>query len=413
MITPAYSITATERVLPRLALDFTTGVLDPRVTIARALNTATRVNSSGFIETVNADIPRFDYDPVTLQPRGLLVEEQRTNLLTYSDQFNDVSWVKNNSTVTANATTSPDGTANADKLNETAVTSFFNVSRTPTLAISTTHTLSCYMKAAERTFGVLNIFTGAASCWTWYNLSTGVVSTLGAGATATITPAGNGWYRCTLTIATAATGSPNIAIFPAVSNGVLSYAGAAGSGIFLYGAQLEVGNFATSYIPTTTTSLTRNADQVTMTGTNFSSWYNNSQGTLVVGGDVLQAPTGVVHFASLFFDYSNFMRIRCNASSTPDGNIFTAGSSVMGLTSGNISSNTLFKAALAYAANNSNFGLNGTNAITDTTVTLPTPNLLAIGALDAFASGVMSGHIAFIDYYPQRLINAEIAAFSK
>jgi hypothetical protein len=85
----------------------------------------------------------------------------------------------------------------------------------------------------------------------------------------------------------------------------------------------------------------------------------------------------------------------------------------MELTSGNISSNTPFKVALAYAANNGNFGLNGTHAITDTSVTLPTPTLLAIGALDAFASGVMSGHIAFIDYYPQRIINPEIAAFSK
>jgi hypothetical protein len=69
MITPAYSPTATERVLPRMALDFTTGVLDSRVTITRALNTATRVNSSGFVEIVNANLPRFDYDPATLAPR--------------------------------------------------------------------------------------------------------------------------------------------------------------------------------------------------------------------------------------------------------------------------------------------------------------------------------------------------------
>ena len=87
MITPAYAPTATERVLPRMALDFTTGVLDSRVTVARSLNTATRVNSSGLIEIVNANLPRFDYDPVTLAAKGLLIEELRTNLLVYSEQL--------------------------------------------------------------------------------------------------------------------------------------------------------------------------------------------------------------------------------------------------------------------------------------------------------------------------------------
>ena len=87
MITPAYSPTATERVLPRMALDFTTGVLDPRVTVTRALNTATRVNSSGLVEIVNANLPRFDYDPVTLAPKGLLIEEARTNLFFQSQAF--------------------------------------------------------------------------------------------------------------------------------------------------------------------------------------------------------------------------------------------------------------------------------------------------------------------------------------
>lgn len=69
MITASFPLTATERVLPRLALDFTTGVLDPRVSVTRALNTATAVNSSGFIAVVNADLPRFDYDPVNLSAK--------------------------------------------------------------------------------------------------------------------------------------------------------------------------------------------------------------------------------------------------------------------------------------------------------------------------------------------------------
>ena len=76
-------------ITPSFALNFTTGVLDSRVTLTRALNTATRVNSSGVIETVNANLPRFDYDPVTLVPKGLLIEEQRTNLGVYSGTGRD------------------------------------------------------------------------------------------------------------------------------------------------------------------------------------------------------------------------------------------------------------------------------------------------------------------------------------
>ena len=169
------------------------------------------------------------------------------NLLTFTQEFDNAAWVKANATVTANSTTAPDGTLTADKLVETTTTAEFILTRTPTLSPSTTYTFSCYMKAAERTFGVLNIYTGAASCWTWFNLSTGAVSTLGAGATATITAVGNGWYRCTLTIATAASGTPNVAIFPAATNGVTFYAGTAGNGIFIWGAQLEQASAATTY----------------------------------------------------------------------------------------------------------------------------------------------------------------------
>lgn len=122
MITPAYAPTATERVFPRLALDFTTGVLDPRVTVTRALNTATRINSSGLIEVVNADLPQFDYDPVTLAPKGLLIEETRANLLLHSSGANESAWTKDAAgtgvapVVTPNFAVAPDGTTTADRV---------------------------------------------------------------------------------------------------------------------------------------------------------------------------------------------------------------------------------------------------------------------------------------------------------
>lgn len=87
MSIPSFAPTATERVLPKLALDFTTASLDPWITFTRAGSTATRVNASGHIEPVSADIPRFDYDPITLACKGLLIGEARSNNLISSINF--------------------------------------------------------------------------------------------------------------------------------------------------------------------------------------------------------------------------------------------------------------------------------------------------------------------------------------
>jgi hypothetical protein len=186
----------------------------------------------------------FDYAGGSIDNETTLV---RKNILTWTEQFDNVTWQKQNCNILANSAVAPDGTSTADKIQETAVTAPFSVGVAPTMAFNTIHTFSVYMKAAERSFGVLNIYTGAASCWTWYNLANGTVGTVGAGATASIVNVGNGWFRCILTIATAASGSPNVAIWPATANNILSYAGTANSGILIWGAQLEVGRLASAY----------------------------------------------------------------------------------------------------------------------------------------------------------------------
>ena len=153
MITPSFGLTATERVLPSMALDFTTASLDSRVTFTRSGNTATVVNSSGLIATINANLPRFDFDPVTLACKGLLIEEARTNLLTYSNDFSNAIWNKNSSSITSNVITSPDGTVNASKLVEAAATAEHTVNRSTPVAIvaGSSNTLSVFAKKGERT----------------------------------------------------------------------------------------------------------------------------------------------------------------------------------------------------------------------------------------------------------------------
>ena len=190
-------------------------------------------------ETTSAAVygPRFDYDPVTKVSRGLLIEEQRTNLVLYSDQFDNAAWTKTRCSVTANNATSPEGVANADKLVEDGTAASTHPVSQAVTVTAAAQTASCYLKAAERTWAQINL-TGTANAFANFNLATGAIGTIGAAATATITAIANGWYRCTITSTTAA-GANTFAIYPATGDNVISYNGDGVSGLYVYGAQLE------------------------------------------------------------------------------------------------------------------------------------------------------------------------------
>lgn len=413
MITPGYSPTATERVLPRMALDFTTASLDARVTVTRALNTATRVNSNGFIEVVNANLPRFDFDPITLVCKGLLIEESRPNLLAQSSGFNTGSWTVANATITGSATTSPDGTNNASKLAENTTSSTDHPLYTPgatTVTAGAAYTVSFYLKQSERTWAAVGIFDGG---WlrAYFNLATGVVGTVAAGTTATITPAGSGFYRCTIT-RTMATTSAYAGVWTANADNSFSYAGTVGSGIFVWGAQLEAGAFATSYIPTTTTSLTRNADDVSMTGTNFTSWYNQSAGTLVARFAPAVANFGANRYpvAISAGASTNAFAIRMSSGAFL-GYCLTAGVNQYFNSAGTASAGVYAICGLSLDSTGGVFSANATLSTPVSSATLPTVDRLALGNFTGGAQGAY--HIAQIWYYPQRLINRETQAFTK
>lgn len=385
MLTPAFSLTATERVLPRLALDFTTGVLDSRVTVTRALNTATRVNSSGLIELVNANLPRFDYDPTTLLPKGLLIEESRQNLCLYAEQFNNAAWnvLGGALVVTPDTAVAPDGTTTADTI---TLSSSFKVQEI-TVVSGAVYTFSVWMRSATASN---------------YSVKLGEVN--GSGSTVfTVTPT---WQRFSLTF----TKNAGVSAYP----GIDQRSGASTSGsIYVWGAQLELGAFATSYIPTTTTSLTRNADEVRMTGTNFSDWYNATEGTIVSSFQIPVA-TGAtrraisindgttndtIQIALVNTNNQGYVEIRDNLSiqvTATVGSSFTVGTPV--------------KLSLAYKANSFAYAIFGGTTSTDPSGTVPTVSQMEIGSqLGAYMNGWMSK----INYYPFRLTNAEVSAISK
>lgn len=392
-----------------LSLNFLSGSLDSRVTFTRG-STATFVGSNGLIQTAAINTPRFDYDPVTLAPKGLLIEEQRTNLVTYSEQFDNAAWTKNGATISANAATSPDGTANADKLVEDTSTGAHRVWQAPTTTAAA-HTFVVYLKPAERTFAML--YAGVPNVGVMVNLTTGAtnsVSGINAPTSVVITAAGNGWFRCAMTFTATAAGN-SVFVYAANSSTSYTYTGDGTSGIYLYGAQLEAGAFATSYIPTVASTVTRSADVATMTGTNFSSWYNATQGTLVVS--VSQPTIFASSRTASALSYSGTgSRVGVYRQSAGPINGFVtpgAGAIASGL---NATANTVWNGAVAYDATSAYVSVNGSTVATGSqTASLSLFDNLGIGG---YSSGNENfcGHIRTVTYYNTRLPNLTLQALT-
>lgn len=407
-----------------MLLDFTNPVLDPRITFSRGTG-ATRVNASGFIEVVGNTDPRFDYDPVTLAPRGLLIEEARTNLLVRSEEFDNASWVKTSATVTANSTNAPSGTVSADTfipgngINLGAAILNQDISKA---ASAVTYAVSVYVKAAgynrvlircqdsggttNRADVVVSLVDGAI---------TGAATAAGtfSAASAIVQNAANGFYRIALTFTSST--DPFLRTMVLAQDSVATV-GNGTSGIFLYGAQLEAGAFATSYIPTVASTVSRSADVATMTGTNFSSWYNQNEGTFVfnfgafnfagvmAGSGPYDAAIGAVTNgvrAGRQFSAQNFNGwVVQNKTGTPVGTAAISGSSAFGPISGPVAAHRL---AIFQTPSSAGGVVNG-GVVSSTALTVaPT------GTADMFyINPSMNGWFRAIAYYNTRLPNTQL-----
>jgi hypothetical protein len=379
-------------------------------TVARTYNATTAAAYYG---------PRFDYDPVTLAARGLLIEESRTNGHTYSDQFETASWTKTNVTITANAVASPDGTTNADKIVETATSAFHIVNQNTAFTGATPHTASYFVKAAERGYAAVQIYTdGITKRYTAnVDLATGAItSTDSVGSpvspSAVVTPAPDGFWR----IAVTATNTSGIvgsliavsdSATPTYASGCPTYLGDITKGIYVYGAQLEAGSFATSYIPTTTASVTRAADSASMTGTNFSSWYNQSEGTFVAGFAVPAFRSNVPRV--LGFDLQATATPIYIASATQVA-LYNGATTVVTATGMSITANNKASAAYVNGASSAIVVNGGTVVEAATDYNIGTPAALYIG--DNGGASWINGHIQSITYYNTRLPNATLQSLT-
>ena len=232
------------------------------------------------------NIPRLDYSNGTCP--SLLVEPQRTNVLNYSEDFANATWTKAFGSLTSNAITSPSGTLTADKFIEDTTNVEHYLEQSFTSIASTTYAFSLYAKAAERSRIVIQLLSVSSPFENVYieaNLVSGtlVVQQAYNGATfvgATIEELPNGWYRITGAGSIGAKTNMRMRIYIANDLGQITYLGNGTSGLYVWGAQLEAGSYATSYIPTTSASVTRNADVISKTG--ISSLIGQTEGTIFI-----------------------------------------------------------------------------------------------------------------------------------
>lgn len=337
------------------------------------LRTETRLN-----------IPRLDYSNGTCP--SLLVEPQRTNLVLYSEQFDNAAWAKLNVTVTVNNAISPDGTQNADKIDYTNVNNY--LVSTSTNAQNISYTASCYVKKGTTDRFVLRegFYFGSLA---EFNLTNGTIVSDSTG-TAKITSVGNGWYRCSITQAYV-----SVQIYV-----IFSYDSYLGTGtLFLYGAQVEAGSYPTSYIPTTSAAVTRNADVISKTG--ISSLIGQTQGTIFIDFNIDNILSQTVD--PIIFSTSGQIYIRLFTT----GAIYYTESSALGLISpvGTIN-NGKNKIAVNYKNNDFSIYANGVLVATNNSGTVTAKSQISLNYIGDLQYNP-SIFYNLVTLFPNKLTGAE------
>jgi hypothetical protein len=354
-----------------------------------------------------ADVPRIDYTGGGCGK--LLLESQRTNLALYSEQFDNAYWTKSSATITANNATSPDGTTNADKLTEDTSTGGHSVFRNSSTVTLASYSFSCFVKTNGRNVK-LDFFGGTNNAI--FNLTTGVViSTNGTGLTAKIKTLLNGWYRCSVTqTQTSTTIYPNILCVDGSNNS--SYQGDGTSGIYIYGAQLEAGSYATSYIPTLASSVTRIQDSVFKTG--ISSLIGSVAGTMYVEVAALANDLSERRFALSDGTTGNVARVGFTSTSNRIIAVLYNGANQCVMTYDGADITQTNKIAFTWSANDFALFVNGVKRASDVLGTTFSANTLTELQFNggAGAGNNMYGEFQQILLFKTRLTDTQIAALT-
>ena len=420
------SFYAAGSIVPTPVRDWTfTSALPSGFTMTRT-GSATRVNSSGYIEDVAAGNPRFDHNPVTLAAKGLLFEEGRTNLLPFSEEAASsyavlsAAWSSNTQTSPRNTTVADTLTAAAGLNRHIGYQSFTGTAATYAYSVFLKQGTARYVQlqladdgAAKKYGAILDTQTGSVTTTN----STGSPS----GTSNAVENYGNGWYRFTVTM-TLTAGAACYAIIgisnsgtPSYdSNGNPSFTAAGTETIHVWGTQLEVGAFSTSYIPNTSSGTTsRGSEYADLTGTNFSSWFTSAQGAFYIEAESYKpsynATAMFVHQGS-GSDNSGILVAMHDLSQVIWFN--SSGGLVADLDHGSTAASTYYKYAGAWANNDFASSRDGTASLTDTAGTYGTTAALLRIGMYRDNQYPLNGHVKAIKFWNTRVANAGLESLS-
>jgi hypothetical protein len=353
------------------------------------------------------------------------MEPSATNLALRSAGF-EVSgtWAPTNisvSTGTTAAFTAPDGSTDADLLTATASGSA-RIIQSFSFVSGTTYTYSAFAKAGSGFFGLTmengGVASGAAVVW---NLNTGAVAvsgTVGSGYTLQsqgIENYGNGWYRCRMTVLMSVSVAGNIRAN--TSDGTMSSTiiqSASGNTAYVWGAQLEAGSVATTYIPTTTGSASRNADVISASGALVSGLIGQSQGCIYAEVD-LRNFTASGRILTCSDNTSNErIMLQVGANRTLQAVVTTASADVCDISTASGQVSGIYKCALAYASGDFAFYVNGTQVGTDSSGGIPACTAVYLGKIGTSGTtNFLNDRIRAAALYTTRLSNDQLAQLTK
>lgn len=417
---------------PSLALNLMgSHKLDPRFVVTRA-STATYVGRDGYIHTAELNEPRFDYDPFTLEPRGLLVEEARTNLFTHSEDFTQAQYNTTGVTVTPGSAYAPDDTETATKITQDST----DGNHVLYVNDGTGGNFSIFVKKAESRYVFISkhhsVTSGENKGGIVLDLDTGnVTETIVEGSTFTtefnysVEPYTNGWYRVYVGITTLAYGSWfTVSPVPVATGNSFwpSYQGDGTSGVYIWGLQSENNRYPTSYIPTNGSTATRSFEAIVMDRS-------------YIDDDIMpirRAPASVFIEYSRHYNYSidpntdrpfafyysttnNSIQIRGDGSANEGvyvvdgGTTWQTGSRVVP------AKDVVTRVALGWDYTVMTASFDG-SAVSNVTMGIPfssRPTELSLGSYAVYSSTALNGHVRVLNIYSKKLSDAELIALSK
>ena len=382
------------------------------ITFSRASG-GTFLGSNGLLQTAANNIPRIEYDAAGVV-KGLLIEEQGTNLVKNSSNFGSNQWLKGNLDIassSAGGESDPAAETTAHKIvTNTANTEhriYYNL-------VTSTASRSVYAKAGTANYMCITAGT-TASGYAVFNLSSGQIESQSNITDALIEDVGNGWYRCSIvggSISTYIVFNVGTTANNAVPQ--VTWTGA-GEYIYLWGAQAEsTGSFASSYIPTSGASASRAADIASIPTSAFG--YNAEGGTVVCDFNMSFDGTNYPRVWEIGSTINNQDRINVFGyapTAIIGTGLYTAGTAQAGVSvsTGNTVPTGPVKVAFAWRENDIAAVQDGGAVLTDPAATITGGNprtVLALGKQVFSSSNYLNGHIKSIQYYPRRLSNAQL-----